>query len=236
VPCPPVIPVANLLLTALPEAYQAHFLSRCETVDLIFSEVLYHAGELIPHIYFPTGSFISLVMHIDHTANLEVGLIGNEGMLGVTVMLGVDTAPFDALVQGSGQALRISSAAFLSEIGQNPVFLRKLQRYLYVSMRQIAQTTACNRFHVVGARLARWLLMTQDRAHSDCFHITHVFLAYMLGVRRVGITKAAHELQQMQLISYQRGDIKILDRAGLEAVACGCYQADKEVYERILGK
>jgi CRP-like cAMP-binding protein len=227
--------ISNRLLSSLPSNDRNRLLANCESVELTFSEVLYRADELISHIYFPTGGFISLVTPIDGKANLEVGLIGNEGMLGITLMLGVDVVPFYALVQGTGSALRITASSFLRELERSPTLQAVLKRYLYVLMKQLAQTAACTRFHLLEARLARWLLMTQDRAHSDHLHITHVFLAYILGVRRVGITKAANSLLKKNLISYQRGDIVIRDRIGLESASCGCYQVDNEAYRRILG-
>jgi CRP-like cAMP-binding protein len=224
----------NRLLAALPCKDREQLLANCKQVELFFSEVLYRAGEHILHVYFPTGSSISLVKSISDSANLEVGLIGNEGMLGITTMLGVDVAPFKALVQGAGSALCITVPLFRRELEQSSTLQRELNHYLYVSMCQIAQKAACTRFHLVEGRLASWLLMTQDRAHSNQFYVTHVFLAYLLGVRRVGITEAANSLLKKNLISYQRGAITILDRAGLEAASCGCYLADKKNHEFIL--
>ncbi len=228
-------PPTNRLLAALPNQDRSRLLNQCEIVELAITETIYRAGEPIPHVYFPTGGFVSLVMPIDGDNNLEVGLVGNEGMLGVTLILGVAAAPFHAIVQGAGPALRIATDVFLKELELSPVLLQELKYYLYVSISQLAQTNACNRFHLVEARLARWLLMSQDRAHTDTFHVTHLFLAFMLGVRRVGITKAATSLQKQKIIRYRRGDITILDRPGLEAAACGCYRADKATYQRILG-
>jgi CRP-like cAMP-binding protein len=163
-----------------------------------------------------------------------VALAGNEGMYGVPVALGVDVAPVHALVQGGGHAWRIDSGDFRRELARSAPLRASVDRYVYVVMSQLAQTAGCNRFHVVEQRLARWLLMTSDRAHSDTFHITHEFLAFMLGVRRVGITTAASALQSRKLIAYVRGEMEIRDRKGLERASCGCYRADLETYDRVM--
>jgi len=230
-----VVPVNNRLLAALPPRDREQLLANCEEIELNFAEVLYRPGELIAHVYFPTDSYISLVTVINGGGGLEVRLIGNEGMLGISLTLGVDVEPFQALVMGAGRALRITASLFLRELERSPALQLELMRYLHILMSQLAQTAACTRFHVVKARLARWLLMTQDRAHSDHFHVTHELMAHMLGVRRVGITKAANSLLKEKLISYRRGDVRILDRIGLESASCGCYRTDKETYERLLG-
>jgi CRP-like cAMP-binding protein len=225
----------NQLIESLPGSDRRRMLGSCEVVELAFAEVLYTPGELLRHVYFPIGSFISLIMPVDASAALEVGLVGNEGMFGTPLALGVALSPVRAVVQGAGSALKLDANSFGRELVRSAALRQQIDRYIVVQLSQLAQTAACTRFHVVEARLARWLLMTQDRAQSNTFHITQEFLAFMLGVRRVGVTKAASSLQTRQLIQYSRGNITVLDRRGLKAASCGCYKADRESYDRMLG-
>ena len=224
-------PVANSMLAALPRDQYHRLQNGLEPVALGFGEVLYEPGKRIRHVYFPGDSLISLLTLVEGHLALEVGMVGREGMIGVPLFLGTDVSPVRALVQGAGAALRMESARFCKEINRSPQLRGEVGRYAAVLMAQITQTAACNRFHLVEPRLARWLLMTRDRVLSDEFRLTHEFLGHMLGVRRVGITKAARALQEQNLIVYSRGKIRILDRKGLEAASCSCYRLVKDMHD-----
>ena len=225
----------NRLLATLPSKDRKDIIANCESVELCLAQIISEPGQTIHHVYFPIDSFISLVTPPDDNAGLEVGLVGNEGMIGTPLILGIDVTPLRTFVQGAGPAWCMTSERFHDVLKQSSALQATLNRYLYVLMNQLAQMVTCTRFHWVEARLARWLLMTQDRAHSDHFHITHEFLAFMLGVRRVGVTKAASALQQRELIHYSRGNITVIDRVGLKAAACSCYGAAESLYDRVLG-
>jgi CRP-like cAMP-binding protein len=231
--CAPSLP-ENLLLAGLPAADRRRLLANCERIELVAGDTLTEPGDVARDVIFPIDSFVSLIAALDG-AYLEVGLVGNEGMVGSSLILGVRVSPLRALVQGAGRAWRLDAATFTRELERSTAMRRMLNRYVYVTLGQLAQTAACTRFHFIEARLARWLLMTRDRAHSDDFRITHEFLAYMLGVRRVGVTRAASALQRRALIHYTRGSLEILDAAGLAATACSCYASDKATYAGVLG-
>lgn len=218
----------NLLLAALPPADFARLAPLLETVTVEVGEVVVEAGAPLHHIYFPHDCLISLLGVAEGRMTLEVGLVGREGMLGTTVALGHELAQVRAIVQRAGSASRMNSAAFRAEFARNPSLQRVLYRYTDSLLAQAIQIAVCSRFHVLEARLARSLLVTRDRLQCDKFHLTHEFLAHALGVRRVGVTKAASALQQQGLIIYSRGNIEILDVAGLVASSCKCYEIVKE--------
>lgn len=224
----------NHLIELLPKAERQPVLAQCEAVQLELSSVLYEVGQPMRHAYFPVDGFISLITQVDEHPGLEVGMVGREGMLGLPLALGVGTAPLRAVVQGAGMAWRMRNSNFRLAMQGSPALQRALLRYTHVCLVQLTIASACLRYHQIGPRLARWLLMSQDRAHAERFHVTQEFLAYMLGVRRVGITVAAGQLQRAGLIRYHRGELSVLDRDGLEAAACSCYQADRKAYQDTL--
>jgi CRP-like cAMP-binding protein len=226
--------VPNLLLAALPRLDREQIIATCDVVHMEAGESLFEPGEPIRFVYFPTGSVVSLLSSTDGSSQVEVALIGAEGMVGMSSMLDVKTAPFKALVQGTGSALRMPTAVFLSHLEHRPALARRLARYLYVRVVELAQMVTCTRFHAVEPRLARWLLMTRDRARAEHFHVTQELLAVMLGVRRAGITVAAGSLQARGLISYRRGLIAIQNGKGLERASCSCYARSRESYARCL--
>jgi len=224
----------NHLIELLPAPARRSLLRRCEPVDLVLGQVLCEADAAPTHAYFPVHSFISLLTRIDEHPSLEVGMVGREGMFGAELVLGVPMSPLQALVQGGGPGWRLPADSLQQELAASPVLQHTLLRYVYVVMAQMASSAACLRFHLIGPRLARWLLMSADRAHAARFQVTHAFLASMLGVRRVGVTEAAGELQRQGLIAYHRGSVTVLDRAGLEQAACPCYARQHLAYQALL--
>ena len=228
-------PIANRLIAGLTTKDRNHLLGGCERVELAFGNVLAEPGDTINHVLFPTGGFISLLAPMGGQSILEVALAGSEGMYGVSVALGAESSPVQAVVQGTGSAWCMSSSAFRRELALLPKLRSNVDLYIHVLMGQLVRSAGCNRFHVVEQRVARWLLMTSDRTHTATFRMTHELLAHMLGVRRVGVTEAASALQAQSLIRYTRGVVTILDRKALERASCGCYRADLDTYERYFG-
>lgn len=223
--------VTNHLLAALPRKDYQRLALGLQPVELTYGQVLYDPAELIDKVYFPTNCLISLLTAVDKQRTLEVGMVGNEGMVGMPLALGISISPVRALVQGSGTALCMTAKQFLTEFRKSLPLQQAVFRYTHFLMAQVSQTAACNRFHNTNARLARWLLMTGDRLAANEFHLTQEFLADMLGIRRVGVTKAASVLQKKNLIEYHRGHLSILDRKGLEAAACTCYRLVKDMQD-----
>lgn len=221
-------PVANRILAALPAAEYRHLFSKLTQIALIYGENIYERGAIIRHVYFPDSGIVSLLAAVEDDMMLEVGLVGNEGVVGLPVFLGINTSNNRAIVQGKGFAMRMEAADFLAECKNSATLPRILQRYAHSLLTQVSQSAVCYRFHLAETRLARWLLMTADRMHADKFQLTQEFLSNMLGVRRESVNKSAVILQQQQLISYSRGNISIINHAGLEKAACPCYGIIKD--------
>jgi CRP-like cAMP-binding protein len=231
----PKPPVGNWLLDSLPRADIERLRPHLEAVSVDIKQVMYEPNGPIKHVYFPTSCIISLVTYLKDGASVEMATVGLEGMVGLPIFLGTDTMPSRAFGQVAGGALRITTTAFTADVKRNGTLVRVLNRYTQALFNQVAQTTACNRVHLLEQRCARWLLQTHDRVGSDNFLLTQEFLAQMLGVRRSGVSVAAGLLQKAGFIRYVRGQITVLDRAGLERSACECYGVIKKEFERLLG-
>lgn len=220
---------SNRILAALPQKASRRFRSALTHVELPLGRVLYKPGMVSRHVYFPNDCMVSLLAVADRGGGLEVGLVGAEGMVGVALALGISKSPVKALVQGAGSAMRMGAARFAKELEHNRPLRREVDRCAYVAMATAMQVAVCNKAHVLEARLARWLLMTQDRVAADRFRFTQEFIALMLGVRRAGVTGAAGALQRRGLIRYSRGSMQILDRKRLRETACSCYEVIRKL-------
>jgi CRP-like cAMP-binding protein len=227
-------PVLNRLLAALPKKDYQRLLPELESVSLIFGEIIFEPGDRLRHVYFPHNSIVSLLSAVEDREVLEVGIVGNEGMVGIPVFLGVVETRTRGLVQGAGSAMRMTAATLRRETDGGGALQKLLNRYTHSLLTQISQSAACNRFHTINVRLARWLLMTHDRVEGDEFRLTQEFLSHMLGGTREQVTLAASTLKKQKLIIYSRGRIEILDRGGLEAAACKCYRVVKDEYDNFL--
>ncbi len=226
--------IRNRLLAALPDQDLEQILVRSGSVRMRPGEVLYHSGEEIHQIYFPEEGLISLVATMMDGTTVETGIVGNEGMMGVPVFLGADSAPYRAVVQVGGHAWRMKVDAFKYEIWRSSALHKRLLLYTQAMMTQMSQMVACNCLHTVEERLCALLLMIHDRIDAEEFFLTHEVIADMLGARRAGITVAAGKLRQAGAISYMRGHIRVLNRCGLETSACECYRSIKAEFDRLL--
>jgi CRP-like cAMP-binding protein len=228
-------PLGNRLLSALPIEITSRMKPYLETVSLSFKEILYKPKKAIDYVYFPSHGVVSLLVILEDGSVSEVGLVGNEGVVGISVFLEVETTPFKAIVQVPGVALKMKADVFRDFVRYEQPFNNLLLRYSHARMLQFAQSAACIAHHSVEERCCRWLLMTRDRANSNQFPITHEFLSQMLGVRRASVTVVAGMLQKAGLISYSRGRMNILDPQGLEEVSCKCYRLVKNEENLLTG-
>jgi CRP-like cAMP-binding protein len=227
-------PPNNRLLAALPKDEYRQLIPDLEEFSLVFGELIYRPGAAVRHVYFPTSGIVSLLADVDDGGSLEVGIVGREGMAGMSVFMGVKTSSNRVLIQGAGSALRMKAATLRKLTDNDGSLSRLLRRYSHSLWVQLSQSSVCNLYHPIDARLARWLLMTRDRMEANEFPITQEFLSSMLGVRREGVNKAAGKLQQQGLIRYTRGTLTILKPADLAAVACKCYRIIKMEYDSAL--
>jgi CRP-like cAMP-binding protein len=225
----------NQLLDALPKAEQDRIYADLQLVQLPLGSVLYESGDLLRHVYFPTNSIVSLLFVMEDGASAEIAVVGNEGVIGVALFMGGETTPSRAVVQSAGYAYRLAGQRLKEEFRRNGGLQIGLLRYTQALITQMAQTAVCNRHHSVDQQLCRWLLLSLDRLSSNTLKMTQELIAAMLGVRREGVTEAAGKLQKRGVIRYVRGQITVLDRAGLEQLACECYSVVKLETDRLMG-
>jgi CRP-like cAMP-binding protein len=228
-------PMKNRLLATLPPEEFERILPHLETVSFSLGEVVYESGGQLAHVYFPTTSIVSLLYVMKNGSSAEMGVAGNDGVVGIALFMGGDSMPNRAVVQSAGSALRMKMKVLQDEFKRGGAFQRLLLRYTQALITQMSQTAVCNRHHTVEQQLCRWLLLIRDRLDSDELVMTQELIANMLGVRREGVTAAAGRLQDKGLIGYARGRIRVLDRRGLEAAVCECYRVVKDEYDRLLG-
>lgn len=226
----------NYLLGSLDGEALARILKKLEMVEYDLGEVLYEAGEKMDYAYFPTTAIVSLLYIMENGATAEIGIVGNDGLLGVSLFLGGDSTSSRAIIQSAGSMCRIRPKDLIAEFKRAGKFQDILLRYTQALMTQISQTALCNRLHAVEEQLCRWLLLSHDRLHTDKLVMTHDLISNMLGVRREGITLAAQKLAKKKLIKNTRGTIEIIERQGLEDAACECYEIVNTEYNRLLGR
>jgi CRP-like cAMP-binding protein len=225
---------ANQLLAALPNLVSTRWLAHLEHVELSLGQVLYESGGTLSHVYFPTTAIVSLLYVMENGASAEIAVVGNEGIVGISLFMGGESTPSRAVVQSAGQGLRLKAQVMKDEFNQAGPVLHLLLRYTQALITQMAQTAVCNRHHSLDQQLCRWLLLSLDRLQGDELVMTQELIANMLGVRREGVTEGALKLQQAGLIRYARGRITVLDRGGLEKRTCECYAVVKAEYDRLL--
>jgi len=230
----PSDPKTNQLIAALPDAAWQRWLPDLESVDMPLGQVLYESGGVLTHVYFPTTAIVSLLYVMENGASAEIAVVGNEGIVGIALFMGGDSTPSRAVVQSAGQGYRLSADAMKLEFDRAGPVSHLLLRYTQALITQMAQTAVCNRHHSLDQQLCRWLLLSLDRLLGNELVMTQELIANMLGVRREGVTEAAHKLQQAGLIRYARGHILALDRPGLEKRSCECYAVVKQEYDRLL--
>ena len=230
----PEPPQQNHLLAALPPSTYHRLFPHLELVPMPLGEVLYESGGQLQYVYFPTTSIVSLLYVMENGASAEIAIVGNEGIVGVSLFMGGETTPSRAVVQSAGQCYRLNATLLLKEFNKGGAVLHLLLRYTQALITQMAQTAVCNRHHSLDQQLCRWLLLSLDRLQSNDLVMTQELIANMLGVRREGVTDAAGKLQHAGLINYSRGHITVIDRPGLEALVCECYAVVKKEFDRLL--